>query len=146
MDLTNGAGAAAAELVSDVREDVVSKSGVDAAFGNDAMFVRVRRRKLKGAYRNWRGGGKPITASTSFDVVHAIRVDGKPRHKFLFGLGSLKTPHTSWGLARFWDHALHRMHRHDLDERRRLQLIAALLRKRVARPPPAEGVDIGATP
>jgi hypothetical protein len=115
--------------------DVVTKSARPRAFGNDAHFVRVRRRKLNGCQHHH---GRIITASSSFDVVRAVRINGKPRHKFLFGLGSLKEPTAVWALLWFWSDALRRMNDHGLDQRQRLRLIDALVRKGVPKPPLAE--------
>jgi hypothetical protein len=54
-------------------------------------FVRVRKRKLTGK-----------TASVSYDLVRAVRVNGKPRHKFVMTLGSQKNTLQGCGLADFW--------------------------------------------
>jgi hypothetical protein len=61
--------------------------------------------------------------------VRAVRVDGKPRHVFALGLGSLKDVETSGRRAYFWQHAVERMVAHGLSERRRAHLIAAMVRK-----------------
>ena len=63
-------------------------------FGNDGLgFIRVRRRKFTGQ-RYWRAcrerEGKPMpTELVSFDLVRSVRIDGKPRHECLLGLGHL---------------------------------------------------------
>ena len=114
--------------------DVVSKRPLERTFGNDtAMFVRVRRRKLKGGHYRWRTGDR-ITASASYDVVHAVRIDGKPRHKFLFGLGSLKEGNSDHEMVLFWDHAISKMKRNKLDEERRRRLMDEMIRKGVPAP------------
>jgi hypothetical protein len=57
---------------------VDTKSTVSGTFGNYSIgFIRVHRRKLAG--RNY---GRH-TSSASYDLVRAVRVDGKPRHKFV---------------------------------------------------------------
>src|SRR5215469_5427834 len=43
-------------------------------------FIRVRRRNF---YPSRFG-------AASYDVVHAVRINGKPRHTFVLGLGSLR--------------------------------------------------------
>jgi hypothetical protein len=101
-------------------------------FGNDtSFFVRVRRRKLKG--RNRRFHSKPLVSeSASYDLVRAVRVDGKPRQKFILGLGSLKTPiPDGWSLAQFWRRALRKMRHRGLSEQQRRRVIAAMIRKGV---------------
>jgi hypothetical protein len=116
---------------------VVTKTHDVVTFGNDtAMFVRVRRRKLnKGAdpnrFKYYRRDY--LTDSASYDVVRAVRINGKPRHKFIVGLGSLKRPieRSGWELLWFWDKALGRMRRRGLSEQQRRQIIAALIRKGV---------------
>ena len=125
-------------------DPVVSISGAGARIGNDAgaMFVRVRRRKLKGGARRLaivsRGSRHLQTASASFDLVRAVRIDGKPRQKFLLGLGSLKFPIGERELAWFWWRALRKMISHGLSEERRAGVLLELERKGV--PPPAGGI------
>jgi|SRR5262249_23080501 len=71
-------------------------------------FVRVRKRKLTGKQREhiWRNGKYSHsirkTASVSYDLVRAVRVNGKPRHKFVMTLGSQKNTLEGYGLAEFW--------------------------------------------
>jgi|SRR6516162_2090521 len=89
------------------------------------MFIRLRhRRNLKGV----------ATASASYDVVETVRVDGKPRHRFLLGLGSLKQPHDEHDLMRFWLHAIARMNRSNLDNKQCRNLMHGLVRKGVPTP------------
>jgi hypothetical protein len=115
---------------------VVSKSGACAAFSNyTAMFIRVRRRVLGGQ----RHHGYVVKASASYDVVRAVRINGKPRQKFLLGLGSIKelaTPskQTAHDLMWFWVHAVLRMRRHGLSDEQQRRLIEALARKGVRKP------------
>jgi hypothetical protein len=108
--------------------DVDTKCCVDAEFGNDAGigFIRVRKRKLKGGHGFY---GKRATSSVSFDLVRAVRVDGKPRHEFLLGFGSQKDIECNHDLCRFWVHAIHRMTRHELAEEQRQRLISEMVRK-----------------
>jgi hypothetical protein len=127
---------------------VVIKNGQIVSFGNDhadsgGMFIRKRKRKLKGGHRDWRhyrsARGILVTESASYDVVKAVRINGKPRQKFILGLGSLKTPQvgTCCGvhpLIWFWHHAIRRMREHGFDEVTRLRLIEAVARGGVPRP------------
>jgi hypothetical protein len=105
-------------------------------------FVRVRKRKLKGA-GGWLGG--LAMSSASFDLVKAVRVDGKPRHEFVLSFGSQKNADRSQAptlrqreiedtdLCRFWVRATHRTIRHGLTSAQRQRLIAELIRKGGAR-------------
>jgi hypothetical protein len=125
-------------------DPVVSISVGAARIGNDAgaMFVRVRRRKLKGGHADWRSyreaRGILQTDSASFDLVRAVRIDGKPRQKFLLGLGSLKFPIGERELAWFWWRALRSMISYGLSEERRAGVMLELERKGV--PLPAGGI------
>jgi hypothetical protein len=114
-------------------DSVDTKSHSRAAFGNDAIgFIRVRKRQLKGGHRDWRAyrakKGMLETTSASYDLVRAVRVDGKPRHEFILGLGSQKDIEFN-GFAWFWVHAIWRMTKHGLAEDRRQRLIAEMVRK-----------------
>jgi hypothetical protein len=102
------------------------RAGTDRSEAANIGFIRVRKRKLKGAHRA--RYGRPITSSASFDVVRAVRVDGRPTHLFVLGLGSQKSidPH---GPCRFWIWAIHRMIRHGLTESQRYRLMAEMVRK-----------------
>jgi hypothetical protein len=119
---------------------VVTKSSVNATFGNDGDvvtkvtagesfgnyrlgFLRTRKRNLKGGL--WR----KFTSSTSFDLVRATRIDGKPRHQFVLGLGSLKDKMEDRALSWFWLRALWRMKRHGLDPEQRHALAKEMIRK-----------------
>jgi hypothetical protein len=82
-------------------------------------FIRVRKRKLKGL----------AASSMSFDLVRALRVNGKPRHEFVLGLGSQKDADHDWALCQFWVHAIQRMAKRGLAEDRRQRLIAEMVRK-----------------
>src|SRR6266508_2633597 len=95
------------------RASVVTKSGARATFGNDGVgFIRVRRRTLTPYWEH------SATASASYDIVRAVRIDGKPRHVFVLGLGSLRDVETSGRRAYFWQHAVERMVAHGLTARR----------------------------
>jgi hypothetical protein len=110
--------------------DVDTKKVHVAIFGNDAAgFIRVRKRKLKGC----RG-----TSSRSFDVVRAVRINGKPRHKFVLGLGSQKSGASGNDAARMLLRAIGRMKDHGLSESQRRSLLDELVRKGARRPTAAE--------
>ena len=65
----------------------------------------------------------------SFDVVRAARVNGKPRHQFVFGIGSIKNRMEKRDLAWFWLQALWRMKRAGLDAEQRRALADEMRRK-----------------
>lgn len=126
-------------------EHVVSKCRGATKIGNDAagsMFVRVRRRALKGGHPEWRAyrqaTGHLVTASASYDIVRAVRIGGKPRQKFVLGLGSIKAGLNGHHLADFWCRAIQRMRRHGLHETRRQTIISAVIRKGAPLPKPAD--------
>src|SRR5215216_1224186 len=102
--------------------------------GSDAAsigFVRVRKRKLKGSQRA--AYGRSITSSASFEIVRAVRVDGRSTHRFVLGLGSQKSIDPA-GPCWFWLRAIRRMIEHGLTTSERFRLLAEMLRKG-ARPP-----------
>jgi len=106
---------------------VVTKLRSCEQFGNDGVgFIRVRKRKLKGS------------TSASFDLVKAVRLDGKPRHKFVRGFGSQKDTDDSWALCGVWDHAIGRMVKNGLAEDQRARLVAEMVRKGAQLPPSIE--------
>jgi hypothetical protein len=96
-------------------------------------FIRVRKRKLKGGHpdlRDYRAeAGELATVSMSLDLVRAVRVNGKPRHKFVLGLGSQKNWERVGHLVRFWTWALSRMKRHGLTYHQRRRLALMMVRK-----------------
>jgi hypothetical protein len=118
---------------------VMSKRSVDDTFGNDACFIRVRHRKLKG------GGGDPgwreymieqgerALVSASYDVVRAVRIDGKPRQKFLCGLGSIKQDKRHNALS-WWRGAICRMMRAGFNPEQRRRIIIQAAAKGVPLP------------
>lgn len=131
-----------------ISDDVDTKCDVNDGFGNDSGvdtkcigaekignsgFVRVRRRKLKGGHPDMRAyrasRGTVATASVSFDLVRAVRVNGKPRHKFIFGLGSQKDHEHSGALFWFWLRAIRKMKGHEVDLDQRRRLAAEMVRK-----------------
>ena len=62
---------------------------------------------------------------TLSDLVRAVWIDGKPRHKFALGLGSLKDERPSRGkhsLPVFWIKAVTRMKRYGFDEAERRRI------------------------
>ena len=89
--------------------------------GNDFGFIRVRKRP----------------ASTAFDIVRAVRVNGKPRHKYVLGLGSLKYGSTERELFMFWIRAFRSLIQHGLSVEQRFRFADELTRKGVL-PPLAE--------
>jgi hypothetical protein len=108
---------------------VDTKSVTCDAFGNDG-FIRVRKRKLTYWRRYYASDAKFMPkASWSFDLVKAVRVDGKPRHRFALGFGSLKDKCDSSDVVRFWMRAVRRMVRHGITEERRRSLVAEMVRK-----------------
>jgi hypothetical protein len=76
--------------------------------------------------------------------VKAVRVDGKPRHKFVLSFGSQKDTDRDIHLCWFWAHATHRMIRHGLTRAQRQRLIAELIRKGARVPPVAAMQEHGA--
>ena len=122
---------------------VDTKSLVVGIFGNDGIgFIRVRRRKLKGGQPSVRAlpslYGERARGSVSFDLVKAVRVDGKPRHKFVLGLGSQKDGATGRVAAHMLLLAIGRMKRHGLNVAQRRALLTELIRKGARRPTIAE--------
>jgi hypothetical protein len=122
---------------------VDTKHSAGAIFGNDALgFIRVRKRKLKGGHADWRAAraaqGILATTSMSFDLVRAERVNGKPRHVFVLGLGSQKDVEREYKLVQFWPFAVYRMMRHGLTEPQRERLIVEMLRKGARLPTSAQ--------
>jgi hypothetical protein len=67
-----------------------------------------------------------------------VRVNGKPRHKFVLGLGSLKDYERDSNVGWFWVKALWRMIRHGLDENQRQRLFAEMVRKGAQLPTAAQ--------
>jgi hypothetical protein len=115
---------------------VDTKSRDVAIFGNDATgigFIRVRKRKLKGGHPDSRAdrarSGTLTATSQSFDLVKAVRVSGKPRHRFVLGLGSQKDVERDDALCLFWAHAIARMIRHEIAADQRQRLIVEIVRK-----------------
>jgi hypothetical protein len=114
-------------------------------FGNDAIggFIRVRKRKLKGGHPDMRAyraatGGRVATVSMSFDLVRAVRVNGKPRHEFVLGLGSQKDVERYKDAdVTFGMRALESMQQHGFNEDQCRYLFGELIR-RGARLPTAE--------
>ena len=124
---------------------VDTKHPAVVTFGNDTIggFIRVRKRKLKGGHPDMRAyraatGGRLATVSMSFDLVRAVRVNGKPRHEFVLGLGSQKDVERYKDAdVTFWVHALESMQRHGFNEDQCRYLFGELIR-RGARLPTAE--------
>jgi hypothetical protein len=108
--------------------------------GNDTIgFIRVRKRKLKSGHPAWRDvRGRVATISMSFDIVRAVRVDGKPRHEFVLGLGSLRDYNPRRGLVQFWIDAIRRMIKHGLTKEQRERFVAEMARKGARLPSDAQ--------
>jgi hypothetical protein len=133
----------AQDVAADLARAVDTKCHVDETFGNDNVgFIRVRKRKLKGGHPQWRAyrarAGNLASASRSFDLVRAVRVDGKPRHQFVLGLGSQKDAATGRLAAHMLLLAIGKMKRHGLNEYQRRGLLAELIRKGARRPTVAD--------
>jgi hypothetical protein len=123
--------------------DVDTKCLAGSTIGNDGIgFIRVRKRKLKGGHPQWRAyrtrTGRLVSTSQSFDLVRAVRVNGKPRHQFVLGLGSQKNLDRNHDLGWFWSHAIRKMIRHGFSEDQRQRLIAQMVRKGARLPTIAE--------
>jgi hypothetical protein len=98
---------------------------------NTIGFIRVRKRKLS---RGWYGG----TASASYDIVRAVRVNGEPRHKFVLGLGTQENSNGDWNMVGFWVQAIQRMKKHGIRKASREQFILACVRKGARLPTKAQ--------
>jgi len=100
---------------------------------DSAGFIRVRKRTLKGGHPDLRAyraeAGELATASFSFDLVKGLRIDGKPRHKFVLGLGSQKNFERAGHVVAFWTLALRRMKRRGLAYHKRRRLALMMVRK-----------------
>jgi hypothetical protein len=117
------------------------KPPAGGTFGNDTIgFVHVRKRALKGGHyssRYWRTkAGLVATEAYSFDLVRAVRINGKPRHQFILGFGSQKNVFRDCDLVHFWMDAVRRMARHGLAELQRRRLVGQMARKGAKFPPP----------
>jgi hypothetical protein len=123
---------------------VVTRSDTRAAFGNYTPrqwpqlgdytgFVRVRRRTLKGGHPDWREyrrrHGCLHTTSCSFDLVQAVRLNGKPRQRFLLGLGSIKDSEREGRLVNFWLQVIFRLGKSGFKPKRRRLILAQMARK-----------------
>ena len=115
------------------RSGVDIKSPVDGTVGNDTIgFIRTRQRKIKGGPRHllkYRArNGILATKSTSFDLVRAVRVNGKLRHQFVLGLGSQKD-FERFCTESFWRKAIYRLNKHGLNKDQRKRLLIQMVRK-----------------
>src|SRR5262245_10085365 len=77
-------------------------------------FVRKRKRTTKG-----RG------VVLDYDIVRAVRINGQPRHKCVFSLGTFYGQQPIW----FWMNAVERMTKAGLSKAQRQYFIAACVRK-----------------
>jgi hypothetical protein len=100
---------------------------------HSAGFIRVIKRKLKGGHPDLRAyraeAGELATVSRSFALVRAVRIDGKPRHVFVLGLGAQKDWERAGHITEFWRVAVRRMKRYGLTRRERRRLVAEMVRK-----------------
>lgn len=125
------------DLVHEVATcSVDTKHGASATFGNgDTIgFIRVRKRKLKGGHPAWReyreAEGSVAVSATSYDLVRAVRVNGKPRHQFIIGFGSQKgVERYRSAVLTFWTRVVSRMLKHGLTEPQCQRLLAEMVRK-----------------
>jgi hypothetical protein len=78
------------------------------------------------------------TSATSFDLVRAVRVNGKPRHEFLLGLGSQKDYEDDAKVVPFWATAISQMAWHKIADHQRSRLIADMVRKGARLPTPEQ--------
>ena len=114
-------------------------------------FIRVRRRKLKPKYEWYtpsRGMYAGIsrkreipdsaTESVSYDLVHAVRINGQPRHKFVLGFGSpasaSKYVGPRRGITLFWMHSFERMGEHGFSKEQRFHIAEMLAGKGIPLP------------
>lgn len=133
------------ETVGNDATTVDTKSGARSSFGNYTprqwpqlgncpAFVRVRKRALKGGHPYWREyrrrQGTLNTGSMSFDLVQAVRINGKPRQKFLLGLGSIKARYErEYELVHFWLAVVSHLTRSGIDSDRRRLIIKQMVMK-----------------
>jgi hypothetical protein len=83
-------------------------------------------------YRKVRDKDAP-TQSFSYDLVRAVRINGKPRHKFVLGFGS---PVSRWynSVEPFWLRAFARMARHGFSKAQQFEIAEQLKRKGIPLP------------
>jgi hypothetical protein len=134
-------------LLTDIRNArllALSTHKIKPAPVDSTGFIRVSKRKLKGGHpdlRDYRAeAGELATASLSFDLVKAVRINGKPRHVFVLGLGSQKNFERAGNLVRFWTFAISRMKRRGLTYHQRRRLALKMVRK-AARLPTLEACE-----
>jgi hypothetical protein len=109
-------------------------------------FIRVRKRKLKPKYRwytpsrgRYAGISRKVeipdssVESVSYDLVRAVRINGKPRHKFVLGFGS---PLSRWSNSTigFWRRVLGRTESHGFTKDQQFQIADLLRRKGIPLP------------
>ena len=61
----------------------------------------------------------------SYDLVRAARINGKPRHKFILGFGSLTNQDLRF-TAYFWAQSFYRMARHGFTKEQCFQIAEKL--------------------
>ena len=75
--------------------------------------------------RNWSGA----TASASYDIVQAVRVNCEPRHKFVLGLGTQNNSNGVGNVVGFWTTAIRRMKKNGISKDQRKYFAVACARK-----------------
>jgi phage-related protein len=81
-------------------------------------FIRMRKRQTK----TWGD-------AANYDIVRAVRINGKPTHQFVLGLGSVHEGNQNSGNVTFWMDAIERMTKHGLSPSERAYFVAACERK-----------------
>jgi hypothetical protein len=110
------------------------RSVVTNKTGKSPGFIRVRRHL-------WASRWPDKIGSRGYDLVRSVRINGKPTHKFVLSLGSLKDERPERGkysLTEFWITAIKRMQYHGLDKAQRYHLAQAVMRKGVSLPSPEQ--------
>jgi len=119
-------------------------------------FIRVRKRKLYGrahwvvSRRSKTGYVKrydravPLPAA-SYDIVRAVRLNGKPTHKFVLTLGTLRQYSQTERTIEFWTGAVRRMAQHGLSKEQRKHFVLACVRKGAQLPTLADCKDFRAS-
>jgi hypothetical protein len=90
-------------------------------------FIRVRKRKLKPDYLG------RIRESVSYDLVRAVRINGKPRHKFVLGFGSPVSRYYDSAVP-FWGRVFARTAHHGFSKPQQFQIADQLRRKNIPLP------------
>jgi hypothetical protein len=78
-----------------------------------AGFIRVRERTLPEPWPS-----NACRNSRSFNLVRSVRINGKPRQRFVAGLGYQRDAMSDWDIGHFWHRAFLRLRRHRYDTHR----------------------------